>query len=59
MMLEFGSSTPAIIPGPTDEEIRKKALERERKIKKSRARFSRRQETLGAIQLQAPALGGI
>lgn len=59
MMLEFGTSTPPVIAGPTDEEIRKKALERERKIKASRARFSRRQETLGAVQLQAPALGGI
>lgn len=59
MMLEFGSSTPQIIEGPSDEEIRKKALERERKIKRSRLRFSRRQETLGAVQLQAPALGGL
>lgn len=59
MFLTFGTSSPPFIQGPTEEEIRKKALERERKIKKSRARFTQRQSTLGAIQLQAPTLGGL
>ena len=54
-----GDDKPDIIPGPTEEEIRRKALERERKINQSRARFAGRQRTLGAVQLQAPTLGGI
>lgn len=54
-----GDSRPKVIPGPTEEEIRRKALERERKIQQSRKRFLTRQRSVGAVQLQAPTLGGI
>lgn len=60
MMLEIGGGDkPKVIPGPTEDELRKKALERERKIQKSRRRFLQRQQTSGVVQLQAPTLGGL
>jgi hypothetical protein len=47
------------IPEPSDEEVQRKALKRQENIRGSRERFLQRQATLGPIQLQAPALGGV
>ena len=47
------------VKGPSDEEVRKKAVARKERIVRSRERHLARQATLGPIQLQAPTLGGI
>jgi len=51
-----GGSKVREVPEPTEEEVQKKALARERKIQRSRERFLERQAALGAVQLSAPGL---
>jgi len=48
-----------VVPDTSEEDAKKEGKKRRKKIRESRDAFQARVATLGAIQLQAPTLGGI
>ncbi len=48
-----------VIPDTSEEEAEESGKKRRKKIRRSREAFQARASTLGPIQLQAPALGGL
>ncbi len=55
----FKSPEVPVVPDTSEEDAKKEGRKRRKKIRGSRDAFQARTATLGAIQLQAPTLGGI
>ena len=55
----FKSPEVPVVPDTSEEDAKKESKKRRKKIRGSRDAFRARTATLGAIQLQAPTLGGI
>jgi hypothetical protein len=55
----FKAPEVSVVPDTSEEDAKKESKKRRKKIRESRDAFQARVATLGAIQLQAPTLGGI
>ncbi len=55
----FKTPEVGVTPDTSEEDAKKEGKKRRKKIRRSREAFQTRAETLGPIQLKAPALGGL